>query len=96
MWEPAFADATEGGTVVRTEECPYWSLITLERDCAHGIPFAITCGIYGAMMHTVFRRAEAEAVATYEAMKVDLERLVHVDKAVLYEELDRFVDRSPP
>ncbi len=28
-WEPGEGEATEGGTVVRTEEMPYWSLITL-------------------------------------------------------------------
>ena len=94
-WEPGHGEATEGGTVVRTEEMPYWSLITLERDCHRGIPFAITCGIYNAMMHTVYRSTEPEASATYEAMKVELARLVDVDQAVFYDELSRFVDRFP-
>ncbi len=94
-WEPGDGEATEGGTVVRTEEMPYWSLITLERDCHRDIPFAITCGIYNAMMHTVYRRTEAEAVATYDAMKLGLQRLVDVDTTVFYDGLSAFVDRFP-
>jgi hypothetical protein len=94
-WEPADGEATEGGTVVRTEQMPYWSLITLERDGHRGIPFAITCGIYNAMVHTVYRRTEAEAVATYDAMKLGLEHLVDVDTTVFYDELSTFVDRFP-
>ncbi|MDP9105625.1 MAG: hypothetical protein M3N49_06800 [Candidatus Eremiobacteraeota bacterium] len=94
-WEPGDGEATEGGTVVRTEEMPFWSLITLERDCHSGIPFAITCGIYNAMVHTVYRRTETEAVLTYDAMKLGLERLVDVDTTVFYDELSAFVDRFP-
>ncbi len=95
MWEPTQTEATEGGTVVRSEEMPFWSLITLERDCHRGIPFAITCGIFNAMVHTVYRNTEAEATATYDAMKLGLERLVDVDQTVFYDELSRFVDRFP-
>ena len=94
-WEPGDGEATEGGTVVRTEEMPFWSLITLERDCRNGIPFAITCGIYNAMVHTVYRSTEADAAAAYDAMKLGLERLVDVDKSVFYDELSTFVDRFP-
>ena len=94
-WEPGDGEATEGGTVVRTEEMPFWSLITLERDCHRGIPFAITCGIYNAMVHTVYRSTEADAVATYDAMKLGLESLVDVDKDLFYDELSAFVDRFP-
>ncbi|MDQ6925405.1 MAG: hypothetical protein M3154_04120 [Candidatus Eremiobacteraeota bacterium] len=94
-WEPAHTDATEGGTVVRTEEMPFWSLITLERDCHSGIPFAITCGIYSAMVHTVYRSNEADAAATYDAMKLGLERLADVDKTLFYDELSEFVERFP-
>jgi hypothetical protein len=95
MWEPAQTEATEGGTVVRSEEMPFWSLITLERDCQRGIPFAITCGIFNAMVHTVYRTTEADATAAYDAMKLDLERLVDVDQTVFYDELSAFVDRFP-
>jgi hypothetical protein len=95
VWEPATTEATEGGTVVRSEELPYWSLITLERDCHSGIPFAITCGIYNAMVHTVYRRTEAEAVATYDAMKRELQSLADVDTTVFYDDLSAFVDRFP-
>ncbi len=94
-WEPGDGEATEGGTVVRTEEMPFWSLITLERDCHRGIPFAITCGIYNAMMHTVYRSTADDAAATYDAMKLGLERLADVDESVFYDELSSFVDQFP-
>ena len=45
--------------------------ISLERGGAIA-PFAITCGIYGWMMHTRFFAAEAQAGAAYDAMKADL------------------------
>jgi hypothetical protein len=94
-WEPGDGEATEGGTVVRTEEMPFWSLITLERDCHRSIPFAITCGIYNAMMHTVYRSTLEDAVAAYDAMKLELERLVDVDTSVFFDELSAFVERFP-
>jgi hypothetical protein len=58
---------SEGGVILRDEEHPDGARVTLERD-GH-TPFAITCGIYGWMVHTCFFKASEEANATYEEMK---------------------------
>jgi hypothetical protein len=42
---------SEEGTILRDEEHPLGARISLERDCRVA-PFAITCGIYGWMLHT--------------------------------------------
>jgi hypothetical protein len=65
------ARGSEGGAMIRDDEHDFGARISLERGGATA-PFAITCGIYGWMMHTRFFAAEAQAGAAYEAMKVDL------------------------
>jgi hypothetical protein len=42
---------SEEGIIPRDEEHPQEARIHLERDTRNA-PFAITCGIYGCMMHT--------------------------------------------
>jgi hypothetical protein len=59
---------SENGTIVRDEEHALGARITLERD-ATTAPFAITCGVYGWMVHTRFFSVEAEALAQFEEMK---------------------------
>jgi hypothetical protein len=67
---------TEGGVIVRDEaHDPYGARITLERD-ASAAPFAITCGLYGWMLHTRFFRTRDDAMPAYDAMKVELSALV--------------------
>jgi hypothetical protein len=67
MWQPFDNGATigqrgsEDGVVLRDEEHDLGARITLERDCSHGVPFAVTCGIYGWFFHTRFLGSEAEA-----------------------------------
>ena len=67
MWRPFQGDATvgqsgsEGGTILRDEEHESGARITLEAGCLHGIPYAVTCGIYGWFFHTRFLGSEAEA-----------------------------------
>lgn len=80
-WRP-FEEATtlglpgsEEGVVVRDEEHSLGARITLER-AASVAPFAITCGIYGWMMHTRFFSSEAEAESQYELMKNSLSVLL--------------------
>jgi hypothetical protein len=73
--------ASEGGVVVRHEE--YWedgasAGITLERDCQHSAPVAITCGVYGWMVHTRYFGSLAAAEVAAEEMKPSLVDLVHV------------------
>jgi len=67
MWQQFDNGATvercgsEGGIVLRDQEHPAGARITLERDCSNGIPFAVTCGIYGWFFHTRFLGSELEA-----------------------------------
>lgn len=69
----AGATGSEGGTIVRDELHPDGARITLERTTAR---FAITCGVYGWMVHTRFFASESEAVAAYEEMKAALAEIL--------------------
>jgi hypothetical protein len=62
---------SEGGVILRDEEHVLGARITLEKECEVA-PFAITCGIYGWMMHTCYLSEEVESVEQYEAMKAAL------------------------
>lgn len=63
---------SEGGIVLADEEYKEECRITLEkRERYH----AITCGVYGDMLHTAFCREE-EANSKYEAMKAELKEFV--------------------
>jgi hypothetical protein len=66
---------SERGETIRDEECDPGARITLERD-ADVAPFAITCGIYGWMVHTRFFETEDEASAEYDKMKESLFEIV--------------------
>ncbi len=68
---------SECGTIIRDEEHSWGARINLERDSRIS-PFAITCGIYGSMVHTRFLGSESEATTAYKAMKL---RLVEIMKA---------------
>jgi hypothetical protein len=59
---------SEGGTIVLDEEHPGGARITLEQG-GHTAPWAITCGVYGLMVHTRFFADRSTAEAEYEAMK---------------------------
>jgi|SRR5271154_1540433 len=67
---------SEGGVVVADEEYRGSCRITLERDASSRIAAAITCGIYGWMMHTRFFSNLDTARQAYDAMKIDLAELV--------------------
>ncbi len=60
---------SEHGTTVQDQEHPNGARNTLERD-ARIAPFAITCGIYGWMVHTRFFRDHPHALREYQQMKV--------------------------
>ena len=72
MWdELSFAageKGSENGLIICDEEYKNACRITLEKCPKY---FAITCGVYGAMVHTVFCSSE-DSIATFEAMKKDL------------------------
>ncbi|HEX2062149.1 MAG TPA: hypothetical protein VHK90_15525 [Thermoanaerobaculia bacterium] len=67
------ATGSEGGTILRDELHPDGARITLERTAS---PFAITCGVFGWMVHTRFFASESAAVAAYEEMKAALTEIL--------------------
>lgn len=92
---------SEGGKVILDQEHSDRARVTLEKDCTY-FPYAITCGLYGWMVHTCFFRERSEAEQTFEAMKLDLEKLLgHPEFSSadpdsinsLAEELSAFVNR---
>jgi hypothetical protein len=94
---------SEEGIVVRDEEHSLGARITLER-AAQVAPFAITCGIYGWMIHTCFFGSEPEAESRYDLMKDSLSALleaaqktVEIDggRQVLMEGVEEFVGEYP-
>ncbi len=108
-WHPFEEAATLGlpgseeGIVVRDEEHILGARITLERATSVA-PFAITCGIYGWMMHTCFLSTEAEADSQYDLMKDSLsalleaaERTANIDggRQVLFDGIDEFIGAYP-
>ena len=109
-WYPFDDGSTIGGTgsekgiILRDEEYSDCARITLERDAY--APFAITCGIYGWMVHTCFFRSEAEANEAFESMKVDLTRIDNLIPLrddpeadhrldAVYEAISAFVEKFP-
>ncbi|WP_348264025.1 hypothetical protein P8935_05705 [Telmatobacter sp. DSM 110680] len=66
---------SEGGTTIKDEEHSRGARITLERDTQIA-PFAITCGIYGWMVHTRFFRNHVEALREYEQMKMAMSAIL--------------------
>ncbi|MGO9774000.1 MAG: hypothetical protein ACLPSW_31505 [Roseiarcus sp.] len=66
---------SEQGVILRDDEHDDGARITLERD-GRIAPFAITCGVYGWMLHTRFFSHEAEADRAFEEMRAALGRIV--------------------
>lgn len=112
-WTPYESGSTIGqrgsddGLIMGDEEYCESARITLERDCrAYGkpaIPFTITCGIYGLMVHTRFFGDEFHARQQLNEMKTALATLVDQLPADCEDEvpdglekaLDEFVYRYP-
>ena len=69
------AVGSEGGTIVLDEEHEDGARITLEKG-ASVAPFAITCGIYGWMVHTRYFGVEGDARVAFEDMKRDLDEIM--------------------
>lgn len=76
------SEGSEGGLTIRDEEHPDGARITLERTEKRRLfrspiaGYAITCGLYGWMVHTRFFDSENSARAAYDDMKDSLERLI--------------------
>jgi hypothetical protein len=92
---------SEQGVTLRDEEHPLGARITLECG-ARVAPCAVTCGIYGCMLHTRFFSSEDEANREYEPMKAALAALLEASNqsadggnAVLLEACARFVETFP-
>ena len=66
---------SEGGRVRLDEEHGLGARVTLEEGGTTA-PWAITCGIYGWMFHTVFYANETEARAACASMKERLEEVL--------------------
>ncbi|MGJ5140842.1 hypothetical protein ACQR1V_22855 [Bradyrhizobium oligotrophicum] len=81
MWQPFVQGRTigqsgsEAGVILLDEEHCEGARITLERDGGVA-PFAITCGIYGWMVHTRFFSEKEDARRAYEDMKQALDVIV--------------------
>ena len=78
---------SEGGTVIADEEYNGGCRITLEKCGEH---YAITCGIYGAMVHTAYADGESFR-AKYAEMKRDLQEFM--DAGTTPEEEFAFYER---
>ncbi|MGD0641342.1 MAG: hypothetical protein ABSC22_11400 [Roseiarcus sp.] len=66
---------SEVGVIMRDDEHDDGARITLERNGRHA-PFAITCGVYGWMLHTRFLSHEAAAQRAFDEMRAALGRIV--------------------
>lgn len=66
---------SEGGTLEHDEEHGNGARISLEAG-GRAAPFAITCGIYGWMVHTRFFSARDAAEQQYSLMKPALSQIL--------------------
>jgi hypothetical protein len=107
MWKPFDNGSTlglkgsESGETTRDEEHVQGARITLEKN-GNIAPFAITCGIYGWMVHTRFFVTEDEAVAEYDKMKASLSEIVEWfsdpncdDRRATEKAMEAFVETYP-
>lgn len=96
---------SEDGTIVRDEEHADGARITFERD-GRIAPFAITCGIYGWMLHTRFFDSESEGLQEFENMQTELGKIlaaipltsdpeVEAKSAAITRSIAKFVERFP-
>lgn len=84
MWYPIEdghtigTEGSEDGTIIKDDELELGARITLEKEAQRGrIPYAITCGIYGLMVHTAFADNEQEASDMYDEMKKFIEEFLN-------------------
>ena len=90
MWNDIYKPnsiGSEGGTIIADEEYKESCRITLERCEGYD---AITCGVYGCMMHTVFCD-KSHSLAVFDNMKKDLQEFIDKDttayeESIFYEE----------
>ncbi len=82
---------SENGIILDDQEYGSSARITLERGGGTA-PFAITCGVYGLLVHTRFLMTEVEARSALAEMRLDLARIVDngTDSKAAQEFLVRF------
>lgn len=85
---------SEAGVIVRDVEHSMGARMTIERT-ARAAPYAITCGIYGAMAHTRFFADETQAQQQFEMMKRALEEILRVEGEDWIEAIERFIEAYP-
>ncbi len=73
---------SENGIIIADEEYRNACRITLEKCERY---YAITCGVYGAMVHTVFTDSE-HYKDMYDDMKSELQEFLDRDTSALEEE----------
>lgn len=73
MWENLNTEdfCENGHIIIKDEEYKNSCRITLEKYPEH---YEITCGVYGAMVHTVYCRKNCQA--TYDSMKKELQDFI--------------------
>lgn len=77
---------SEDGVILMDEEYSGGCRITLEKCERH---YAITCGVYGAMVHTTFA-GEDDYQKKYDSMKIDLQEFL--DKKTTEEDEEEFYE----
>jgi len=91
-------EGTEGGVIIFDEEHPAGARITLESQ-TRTARFAITCGVYGTLVHTRFFENEVDAHREYELMKDRLARIAAIsypdEESAYVRAIDDFMDQFP-
>jgi hypothetical protein len=89
------------GETIRDEEHALGARITLEQNTRIA-PFAITCGIYGWMVHTRFLGSEDGANAEYDKMKSAIAEIIrpfsdpdYNDSTATVKAIEGFVETFP-
>lgn len=85
MWNSVLISGetgSENGIIIADEEYKNACRITLEKCERY---YAITCGVYGAMVHTVFTDSE-HYKDMYDDMKSELQEFLDRDTSALEEE----------
>ncbi len=67
----------ENGVILQDEEHANGARITLECGCS-AAPFAITCSIYGWMVHTRYFPTEESAQQAFKEMKFELANILRL------------------
>ena len=99
MWNKYQGGATvgqvgsENRTIILDEEHIEGARITLEQNCRVNIPYAITAGIYGIMVHTVFASSKEEANKKYKELKLGLEEALDICKHGTDEDLSDWIEK---